>query len=83
MRPDTGLGAGDMYVSDGEIATNVTATAGVTSPLWLPSLQSTSAVFAELWPILGGIWLFVQIVRALIVGYVAYRTWCKKNRSKV
>ncbi|PLP55554.1 hypothetical protein CYK37_30145 [Mesorhizobium loti] len=44
-----------------ERATSVVAAASVTSPAWLPSLDTVS-VFAAKWtPILGASWLIVQI----------------------
>lgn len=42
--------------------TNITiASTAVTSPAWLPWLQNVSEVAAMLAPILGAIWLIVQI----------------------
>ena len=72
----------EMILPNGEIATDIVATAAVTSPLWLPTLQATSATFTELWPILGGVWLAIQIVRALITGWVAWRNWKPKTKPK-
>lgn len=71
-----------MIPPNGEIVTDVVATAAVTSPIWLPTLQATSATFTELWPILGGVWLAIQIVRALITGWFAWRTWKSKPKHK-
>lgn len=46
-------------------STNAVATAAVSSPVWLPSLRDTSEVAGLFLPILGAVWLTVQIV-----GYV-------------
>ena len=46
-------------------ATNVVACASVCMPLWFPSLSQVSE-WAALWtPILGAIWLVIQIMRWL------------------
>lgn len=45
----------------GEIVTDTGATAALTSPLWLPSLHSVSAFAALILPILGAVWLILQI----------------------
>jgi hypothetical protein len=66
-----------MITSNGELATDAVATAMLVSPFWLPWLHATSAVFAICVPILGGIWLFIQIVRALILGII----WLKKQHK--
>lgn len=42
-------------------ATTYVASAAVTSPLWLPSLKDVSEVAGLLLPILGAVWLIVQI----------------------
>jgi hypothetical protein len=49
-----------------ETATTATAGAAVLSPLWLPNLHSLSALAAEILPILGAIWLIVQIITKVI-----------------
>ncbi len=46
--------------------TNTVAAAGVSSPLWLPSLHTVSATASAIVPILGAVWLTVQIVIKLI-----------------
>ena len=46
-------------------ATTGVAAAGVTSAAWLPHLRAASEVAGMLMPILGAIWLTVQIVRAM------------------
>ena len=38
------------------------AGAAVTSPWWLPQLQQISAISADVLPILGALWLILQIV---------------------
>lgn len=43
-------------------ANNIVATAAVTSPWWLPGLQTWSEVAALLLPIAGLVWLIIQIV---------------------
>lgn len=45
----------------GELITDAGAVAAMTTPLWLPWLQSTSALAALILPILGATWLAVQI----------------------
>jgi len=42
--------------------TTVVATTAVMTPFWLPSLTSVSEVAATITPILGAIWLVIQIV---------------------
>lgn len=46
--------------------TTATAGAAVASPLWLPSLQTISEVASILLPILGALWLIVQIVIKIV-----------------
>lgn len=46
--------------------TNATAGAAVVSPLWLPSLQQMSEAASILLPILGALWLVVQIGAKII-----------------
>ncbi len=40
---------------------NVVASAAVASPVWLPSLQTVSETAALLLPVVGIIWLLIQI----------------------
>jgi len=47
-------------------STSAVATAAVSSPLWLPSLKDVSDVAALLLPILGAVWLVVQIAGYII-----------------
>lgn len=47
-------------------ATDAVAVAGATSPIWLPALSNISQVAALLLPILGAVWLIVQIVTKLM-----------------
>lgn len=42
-------------------AANAGAAAALASPWWLPSLHGVSVIAAELLPILGAVWLIVQI----------------------
>jgi hypothetical protein len=53
-----------------ENATTVGAVGAILSPAWLPELHNISAMAAELAPILGVLWLVVQIGTKL---YVTYR----------
>ena len=46
-------------------ATHVVAVGAIASPSWLPSLSELSNFAATMTPILGAIWLLVQIVRAI------------------
>lgn len=48
-----------------ESANKVTAVAAVVSPWWLPSLHTVSEVAALVLPIMGVLWLCVQISIAL------------------
>ncbi len=41
--------------------TNVVAAGGITSPAWLPTLETASQVAANLVPILSAVWLVIQI----------------------
>ena len=59
-------------MTNGEYITDVGATAALASPLWLPWLHTASEFAALLFPILGGIWLFVQIVVKLMQVYRGY-----------
>ncbi|PQZ43375.1 hypothetical protein CQ059_05440 [Brucella pseudogrignonensis] len=45
-----------------ETATNGAAVAAVASPVWLPWLHTASEITATVAPILGAIWLIVQII---------------------
>lgn len=53
--------------------TSATAGAAMLSPLWLPTLQQVSDVASILLPILGAVWLIVQIDLKL------YETLTKKK----
>lgn len=44
-----------------ETATNTVAAASLASPFWLPSLQDASSFAALALPILGALWLILQI----------------------
>lgn len=43
-------------------STSAVAVAALASPSWMHFLQATSDVFTILLPILGGLWLIVQIL---------------------
>lgn len=45
--------------------THVVAAGAVSAPVWLPSLTQVSSYAASIMPILGVVWLLVQIVRAI------------------
>lgn len=49
-----------------ENTTTVIAGGAVISPVWLPWLQTASETAATVAPILGGMWLSVQIVSKVI-----------------
>lgn len=49
-----------------ENLTTATAGAAVVSPFWLPSIQGISEIASVALPILGAIWLIVQIVAKVI-----------------
>ena len=49
-------------MTDGEFVTNTGAVAAIASPWWLPTLHTISDVAALALPIMGVIWLSVQIV---------------------
>lgn len=59
------VGAGMIHnlkeVLMGDSVTNWIATAAVISPVWLPFLMDVSQIAALMLPILGGLWLLVQI----------------------
>lgn len=45
--------------------THVVAAGAIAAPVWLPSLTQVSSFAALMMPILGAVWLLVQIVRAI------------------
>lgn len=47
-------------------ATNAVAVASIISAAWIPTLKEASEIAGYLMPILGVIWLLVQIVRATV-----------------
>jgi hypothetical protein len=49
-------------MTHGEIVTDTGAVAAIASPWWLPALHSVSDVAALVLPILGVLWLLLQIV---------------------
>jgi hypothetical protein len=49
-------------MTDGEFVTNTGAVAAIVSPWWLPALHTVSDVAALALPIMGVVWLSVQIV---------------------
>jgi hypothetical protein len=46
---------------NGEVVTNTGAAAAIASPWWLPALHQVSEVAALVLPIMGVVWLSVQI----------------------
>jgi hypothetical protein len=46
--------------------TSAAAGVAITSPTWLPMLQGVSVIAGTLLPILGAIWLIVQIISKVI-----------------
>lgn len=48
-----------------KVVTDVGAVAAITSPYWLPTLHTVSEVAALVVPILGVIWLAIQITHYL------------------
>lgn len=57
-----------------ENLTSVTAGAAMTSPWWLPALHGFSQIAAEAAPILGALWLLVQIGSKLHEMYKRHKT---------
>lgn len=51
-----------MHLPSQETLTNVSAAGAIVSPWWLPDLHNISVVAAEIAPIIGVIWLVVQII---------------------
>lgn len=49
-------------MTHGEIVTDTGAVAAIASPWWLPALHSVSDVAALVLPILGVLWLLLQII---------------------
>lgn len=49
-------------MTSGEIVTDTGAVAAIASPLWLPALHTVSEVAALVLPIIGVLWLCLQIV---------------------
>ena len=50
-----------LEMTTGEIVTDTGAVAAIASPWWLPALHSVSDVAALVLPILGVLWLCLQI----------------------
>ena len=48
-------------MTKGEVVTDTGAVAAIISPWWLPTLHDVSQFAAEWLPILGALWLIVQI----------------------
>lgn len=48
-------------MTNGEVVTDTGAIAAIASPWWLPALHDVSQVAAFLLPIVGVVWLVVQI----------------------
>ncbi|MCK1479337.1 hypothetical protein IVB27_32505 [Bradyrhizobium sp. 197] len=49
-------------MTNGEFVTDTGAVAAIASPWWLPALHSVSDVAALALPIMGVVWLSVQII---------------------
>lgn len=62
-------------MTNGEFITDVGATAAIVSPWWLPSLHQASETAGMILPLLGGLWLAVQIVTR---SYQFWHTYFKK-----
>jgi len=60
--PANGSGINDTITATG-------ASAAITSPWWIPTLEDVSVYAAEFLPILGAIWLVVQILVKLMDTY--------------
>jgi len=56
-----------------ENTTTAVAASAVTAPFWLPSLQSASEAAATIAPILGVLWLIVQIASKSIETYKKFK----------
>jgi hypothetical protein len=50
-------------------ASNVVAVGALASPGWLPTLVQISDIAGQLLPILGALWLFVQIVHFIWIKF--------------
>lgn len=50
-----------LKMTNGEVVTDTGAVAAIASPWWLPALHDVSQFAAEWLPILGAVWLVVQI----------------------
>lgn len=61
-----------------ENTTNVTAFGAVTTPFWLPALNTASEIAGTVAPILGALWLTVQIVAKCAD---IYRKWNTPNED--
>lgn len=62
-----------------ENTTNVAAVGAVTTPFWLPWLYTASELAATLAPILGAVWLTVQIVAKCAE---VYGKWKNRNEDR-
>ena len=45
-----------------DTTTNIAAAGALVSPFWIPRLSELSTMAAEILPILGAVWLIVQIL---------------------
>jgi hypothetical protein len=66
-----------------EPVTNVTAAAAVTSSIWMPSLHDASTFAAQWAPVLGAIWLILQIARFLVQTGWKLHAWWRGPKNKV
>jgi hypothetical protein len=60
---------------NGGAVTDTAALGAVTSPVWLPWLHSASSLAGEALPVLGGLWLALQIVTRAITLYGWFKAW--------
>lgn len=56
-------------MTSGEIVTDTGAVAAIVSPWWLPFVHEVSQAAAMCLPILGALWLVVQIVEKIHTAY--------------
>lgn len=56
-------------MTHGEVVTDTGAVAAIVSPIWLPQLHAVSTFAATILPILGVLWLSLQIGTRLYLFY--------------
>lgn len=64
-----------------ETATNAVAVASLSVPLWLPDLKDVSEFAGEWVPVLGAIWLILQMIRFTIQSVVHLRAWWVRGKG--